>query len=51
MLVFDLKVALLTAVFVFAFFRFTWSLRQYTFGAILVGAAPDAKDAGRRGAA
>jgi uncharacterized membrane protein len=43
-LVFDLKVALLTAVFVFAFFRFTWSLRQYTFGAILVGAAPDFRD-------
>src|SRR5262245_54976246 len=38
-LIFDLKLALLTAVFVFAFFRFTWSLRQYTFGAILVGAA------------
>jgi uncharacterized membrane protein len=44
-LVFDLKMGLLTAVFVFAFFRFTWSLRQYTFGAILVGAAPDAKAA------
>ena len=44
-LVFDLKIGLLTAVFVFAFFRFTWSLRQYTFGAILVGAAPDAKAA------
>jgi uncharacterized membrane protein len=43
-LVFDLKMAMLTAVFVFAFFRFTWSLRQYTFGAILVGAAPDAKN-------
>jgi len=43
-LVFDLKVALLAATFVFAFFRFTWSLRQYTFGAILVGAAPEAKD-------
>jgi uncharacterized membrane protein len=42
-LIFDLKLALLTSVFVFAFFRFTWSLRQYTFGAILVGAAPDAK--------
>lgn len=42
-LIFDLKVALLTGVFVFAFFRFTWSLRQYTFGAILVGAAPEAK--------
>jgi uncharacterized membrane protein len=41
-LVFDLKMALLTGVFVFAFFRFTWSLRQYTFGAILVGAAPEA---------
>jgi len=40
-LVFDLKVVLLTAVFVFAFFRFTWSLRQYTMGALLVGAAPD----------
>ena len=40
-LIFDLKLALLTAVFVFAFFRFTWSLRQYTFGAILVGAMPE----------
>ena len=49
-LVFDLKVALLTGVFVFAFFRFTWSLRQYTFGAILVGAAPDARDASDPGA-
>lgn len=40
MLVFDLKVVLLLAVFVFAFFRFTWSLRQYSFGALLVAAAP-----------
>jgi uncharacterized membrane protein len=39
-LVFDLKVVLLTAIFVYAFFRFTWSLRQYTFGALLVAAAP-----------
>ncbi len=39
-LVFDLKIVLLTAVFVYAFFRFTWSLRQYTFGALLVAAAP-----------
>lgn len=43
-LVFDLKIALLAAVFVFAFFRFTWSLRQYTFGAILIGAAPEATE-------
>jgi uncharacterized membrane protein len=40
-LVFDLKVALLTAIFVYAFFRFTWSLRQYSFGALLVASAPD----------
>ena len=40
MLVFDLKVVLLLAIFVHAFFRFTWSLRQYTFGALLVAAAP-----------
>jgi len=43
-LVFDLKLALLAAVFVYAFFRFTWSIRQYSFGAILVGAAPEARD-------
>ena len=42
-LVFDLKLALLAAIFVHAFFRFTWSLRQYSFGAIMVGAAPEAR--------
>jgi uncharacterized membrane protein len=41
LLVFDLKVVVLTAIFVYAFFRFTWSLRQYSFGAILVAAAPE----------
>jgi uncharacterized membrane protein len=40
-MVFDIKVVLLTAIFVYAFFRFTWSLRLYTFGALLVAAAPD----------
>jgi uncharacterized membrane protein len=40
-LVFDLKLILMTAVFVHAFFRFTWSMRQYTFGALMVAAAPD----------
>ncbi len=40
-IVFDLKLVLLTAIFVYAFFRFTWSLRQYTFGALIVAAAPD----------
>jgi uncharacterized membrane protein len=38
--VFDLKVLLLLGIFVYAFFRFTWSLRQYNFGAMLVAAIP-----------
>jgi len=42
-LVFDLKIVLLLAIFVYAFFRFTWSMRQYTFGALLIAAAPEAK--------
>jgi len=40
-LVFDLKLLLLLAIFVYAFFRFTWSMRQYTFGALLIAAAPE----------
>lgn len=43
-LVFDLKLILLSGIFVYAFFRFTWSLRQYTFGALLVGALPERDD-------
>ncbi len=39
-LVFDLKLVLLLAIFVYAFFRFTWSLRQYSFGTLMVAAAP-----------
>ena len=41
--VFDLKLFVLAAVFVYAFFRFTWSMRQYTFGALLIASAPDPK--------
>jgi uncharacterized membrane protein len=41
-MVFDLKIALLLVIFVYAFFRFTWSMRQYTFGALLVASAPEA---------
>ena len=42
-LVFDLKVVLMLVIFVVAFFRFTWSMRQYTFGALLIASAPEAK--------
>jgi hypothetical protein len=41
-LVFDMKLLLMLAIFVYAFFRFTWSMRQYTFGALLIAAAPEA---------
>ena len=40
----DLKLILLLGTFVFAFFRFTWSLRQYSFGALLVASAPDYRE-------
>jgi uncharacterized membrane protein len=40
-LVFDLKIVLMLMIFVYAFFRFTWSMRQYTFGALMVAAAPE----------
>ena len=42
-LIFDMKLMLLIGIFVYAFFRFTWSMRQYTFGALLVAAAPEAE--------
>ncbi len=49
-LVFDLKIVLLLVVFVYAFFRFTWSMRQYTFGALMVAAAPEAESLDAQGA-
>ncbi len=42
-LIFELKLVLLLCIFVYAFFRFTWSMRQYTFGALLIAAAPEAQ--------
>ena len=41
-LVFEMKIFLLLAIYVHTFFRFTWSMRQYTFGALLIAAAPEA---------
>ena len=43
-MVFDLKLVVLSGIFVHAFFRFTWSMRQYTFGALLVASAPQAHE-------
>jgi uncharacterized membrane protein len=36
----ELKLLLLVAIFVYAFFKFTWALRQFNFSSVLVGAAP-----------
>lgn len=40
MLVFEFKVLVLIGIFVYAFFRFSWSMRQYTFVALVIGAMP-----------
>jgi len=47
--VFEAKVLLLVGIFVYAFFRFSWCMRQYTFVALLIGAmpAPDAFESGQ----
>jgi uncharacterized membrane protein len=39
-LVFEFKILVLIAIFVYAFFRFSWSMRQYTFVSLMIGALP-----------
>ena len=39
----ELKILLLATIFIYAFFKFTWSLRQFNLLSILVGAAPFGK--------
>lgn len=36
----ELKILLMITLFVYAFFKFTWSLRQYGFVSIMIGGAP-----------
>ncbi|MBU1620616.1 MAG: DUF599 domain-containing protein [Gammaproteobacteria bacterium] len=40
----QMKILFLAVIYVFAFFQFTWSLRQYGFGGVLIGAAPDGRE-------
>jgi uncharacterized membrane protein len=42
--VFELKLLVLAGVFVYAYFRFSWSMRQYTFAALMLGAMPPAHE-------
>lgn len=47
--VFEFKLMVLVAVFVYSFFRFSWCMRQYTFVALVIGAmpSPEAFEAGQ----
>lgn len=38
---FELKVLLLIAVYVYAFFKFTWAIRQFNYFCAVIGAAPE----------
>lgn len=40
--VWEVKVLLLVIIFAYAFFKFTWALRQYNFSIVLFGSAPNA---------
>lgn len=40
LLVFEFKLMVLVAIFVYAFFRFSWCMRQYTFVALVIGGMP-----------
>jgi len=42
--VFDLKLLLVVGIYVYAFFRFSWSMRLYTFVALAIGAMPPPAD-------
>ena len=44
LVVFEFKVLVLISIFVYAFFRFTWCMRQYTFLALVIGAMPPPED-------
>ncbi|MCL4111478.1 UNVERIFIED_CONTAM: hypothetical protein GTU68_002262 [Idotea baltica] len=39
----ELKVLVLIIIFMFAFFKFTWSIRQHSYCAVLIGSIPTAK--------
>lgn len=45
LIVWEAKLLLLIAIFVHAFFKFTWALRQFNYCGVLIGAAPMHTDA------
>jgi uncharacterized membrane protein len=50
LVVWETKVIGLLVIFIYAFFKFSWSYRLFNYGAILMGAMPEAIDAKKRSA-
>lgn len=44
----ELKILLMVFVFIYAFFKFSWSVRQYNFALVMFGAAPHHEDDGSK---
>ncbi|MDH5488433.1 MAG: DUF599 domain-containing protein [Rhodospirillaceae bacterium] len=42
----EIKILLLLIIFVYAFFKFAWALRQFNYAIVLLGAAPPMEEAG-----
>lgn len=42
--VWGIKLVILIGIFIYAFFKFTWSLRQYGFASVMIGSAPNSYD-------
>ncbi len=40
----ELKIILLLLIFIYAFFKFAWSLRQFNYAVVLIGAAPPPRE-------
>ncbi|MER2492550.1 DUF599 domain-containing protein [Catenovulum sediminis] len=40
----QIKVMTIICILIYAFFKFTWALRQYGFASVMIGAAPNADD-------
>ena len=40
----ELRLLVLSVIYVYAFFKFTWALRQFNYCSVIVGAAPDGVD-------
>jgi len=43
-LVFEFKILVLVGIFVYSFFRFSWSMRQYVIAGVVIGSMPAAED-------